>query len=218
GSIQFNGTVNGPNSLALAAGDTGNILFNGNAGVLNGLNITSANDLSILGLLQTTSMDVNYRGNFTTGPNGFLDIGSLYLNPNAQSATLVGMVDGIGGKAAALRVDGPVGDDAFTINGCTIGIPCEIPPQTQPVPMPYVQPQLVDIIASSSIKMPTILASLARHRPPSDDPTQYQFSNLGNEELWDNNPGAYSVSSFAVFGASGETEENIKNNNAKTGD
>ncbi|MGR8930969.1 MAG: beta strand repeat-containing protein, partial [Gammaproteobacteria bacterium] len=49
GSIQFNGTVNGPNSLALAAGDTGNIILNGNAGVLNGLNITSANDLSILG-------------------------------------------------------------------------------------------------------------------------------------------------------------------------
>jgi hypothetical protein len=36
-------------------------------------------------------------------------------------------------------------------------------------------------------------------RRPSNNPAVYQYSNFGNTEMWDDVPGARSISSFAAF-------------------
>ncbi|MGH8549775.1 MAG: hypothetical protein ACRERU_14465, partial [Methylococcales bacterium] len=264
GSILFNGMIDAiaNGGLNLSAG-TGNIVFSQNVGTLGKLgqvNISSANDVKVNGQFIAGNMQVIHGGNFMTGPLGFLQLDSLFINPGAQSAMVSGSVGGQLNQDAALVVMGPNNDPDFTINACVIGLPCgltgptvippgpmfikQVPPTgpmiIQPVPptgqmnfqqvpppgqmiaslffqqVPStVRPQqitgsavvnaieeAVDLAQGSTgktlVEPPQVYFDIPQH-PPSDDPTQYQYSNLGNDELWDNNTGGVSVASFAAF-------------------
>jgi len=214
GAITFNGEVNGSNDLTLLAGNSGDILFREDVGVstpLGLIDIQSANNVNVFGQMFARQLNVVYQGSFTTDPAGFLDVGGLFLSSEAQSASLAGIVNGAAGEDTALLVEGPVGNSNFTINGCVIGVSCneepEIPVVVEPRPTPNIN---ADILTESSTTETPAVVAVAQRSSPSDDPNQYQFSNLGNEELWDNNPGGYSVSSFAAFTVSSPEDREKK--------
>ncbi len=212
GNINFNGLVNGNFPLTLAAGNTGNIHFFDDVGndevPLGPVNILSANNVTIDGRFVAGDMDVRHNGNFTTGEVGFLELDSLEINPDANSANLRGIVAGAAEKDTALEVQGPENNPNFTINDCVIGISCfkspiddsvelrDFPVPAEPRPSDITTPSEILLVDSAGLS--NVLLVMQRRRP-SNNPAAYQYSNFGNTEMWDDVPGAYSISSFAAF-------------------
>ena len=202
-----NSTPEEANSLTLNAG-TGNVTL-ADVGVetpLGAVNIESANDVSFNGKFNAGDTRVNYVGNFTSVTDS-LNVTSLFVDPEASSAEIFGSVAGAQGDFAATVVQGPVGDPAFTINGCVIGVSCFIvppPPPPEP-PLPTEAEPTTTIGKEIANASPTVedfsvpVLSVSVRRRPSDNPTVHQYSNLGNGELWDNYSGGASVSDFAAF-------------------
>ena len=92
---------------------------------------------------------------------------------------------GAAGNDTALVVKGPEGDKAFTINDCTIGISCEgLSPAVEPEIPSEVFKKNRSSSSGGTVLEPPSVAVVAQRSSPSDDPNEYQFSNLGNEELW----------------------------------
>ncbi len=130
GDIGFHGALDGAaagiDRLDLSAG-TGDILFDGDVGgrlPLGAVSGLSARDIDIGGKFFAGDTDFVY-SDYLVSPRDSLDVLSLRVDPGAKGATLFGNVAGAAGNAAARLVEGPVGDPDFTINGCTIGVPCE---------------------------------------------------------------------------------------------
>ena len=216
GNIDFNGLVNGNFPLTLAAGTTGNIRFSKDVGTeepLSQVNIESANDVTIDASFVAGATKVFHSGDFTTNPAGSLDLKSLTIKKSEDnSANLKGTVAGKADKETALAVDGPVGDPKFIINGCVIGISCIIPEKPVNIPElpleaePRPTSGLSNDIESMSTEIDAAVAEglqeilvVMQKRRPSNNPVTYQYSNFGNTEMWDDVPGAYSISSFAAF-------------------
>ncbi len=236
GDMDFNSPVDGGFSLVLNAGN-GDIRFFedvGGSDPLGPVTINSAKDVTIEKQFFANDTNVNHTGDFITGAAGFLDLNSLEINENARSATLTGKVAGAENEETALKVQGPVEDPDFTINGCTIGVSCivtppgggetppgggetpsidnsDVPTEAEPRPNSNVSQQAnegTDVILTKGL--PEVLVVMQQRRP-SSNPAVYQYSNFGNTELWDNGEGAYSVSSFAAF-TSGKKEKDQSNN------
>ncbi len=201
GNILFNGTVNALSNsdLTLSAG-VGDIYFSNDVGTeikLGNVDIGSARDVRVNGQFVAADTQVFHSGSFDTGPAGFLIVDGLFVNPNARSATLAGTVAGRSDTATAEVVGGPVDDPNFTINGCVIGVSCITAPGLPELPI-EAQPQrstgtLVESAQGTTettlFALPPVFSELPQ-RSPSDDPTQYQYSNMGNEEFWDVKSGA----------------------------
>jgi hypothetical protein len=194
GSINFSGNLNGAHALTLIAG-TGNIRFQGNVKIAS-VEVESANDVNIDDSFATSGPAMfRYSGNLEMPESAALDVASMSVDKSARGAKLFGSVNGKAGDEAALEVAGPVGDADFTINGCVIGVSCEPPdpiddelldPPSIPPQVESNVPGLKDPVANELYVIePPQLLTFFDARQPSSDPRDSQYSNFGNEELWD---------------------------------
>ena len=198
-NITIAGPVDGTGDLIVRAGTAGNIAFTGDVGATTGLGnltIASANDVQFASRFVANAASITYSGNLTATFADALNVGNLFVAPTAQSAILLGTVNGVSGTAAADQVTGPVGDASFTINGCVIGIPC-VTTTTTTLP-PTVDPPVtrgnstgntaVASVVEESVAEPGLpgisMTRLEQRYGLPDDPRDGQFSNFGNEELW----------------------------------
>ncbi len=145
-SLDFPGALDGGFDLTVDTGSIGDIRFSQDVGVqeaLGNVHITRANNVTINGRFVAAATEIEHFGDFTTGSNGFLDVNSLFINPDANSASLSGIVAGTAEKQTATQVQGPIGDPQFTINDCIIGVECEnsVDPGPQPDPAPAPRPE-----------------------------------------------------------------------------
>ncbi len=186
--ISLLGAVDGAFPLTLQTG-TGDVLFAGTVGGSTrptSINIASARNVGIGARFAAGDVSFNYTGDATSVGDA-LDVGTLFLNPAATLADLFGRVRGRSGWDAAQAVEGPSGDPDFRVNGFVIGSP----PPDLPIITPSVFPFGNSLLAEpqntggQQLRLPTpLLWVIARPQFLAGDPTQAQFSNFGNPELW----------------------------------
>jgi hypothetical protein len=166
GPIRFSSPVTLTRDVRLRAAGAGNIVF---AGPLDG----ATNTLAVGG------------GLVSNDPSIPLTLGGLVIEDLEGGADIAGSVDGAAGRAAAARVQLLGGIDAnYLINGCVMGVDCELLPNTTLLSIPAVPP------AAETVQRATTYNLAVWERPgASPDPRDAVYSNLGNEELWSAEPG-----------------------------
>ena len=190
GVISLLGALDGAFALTLAAG-VGDVTFGGPVGSSappTSIDVASARNVSIGALLAAGDVVVNHTGDLTSVA-GALDVGSLFINPDATSADVFGRVAGRSGQGAAQAVEGPNGDLDFRVNGYVIAPAPPLPaiPTIVPSVFPFGNSLLADPLATGGQRLrlpPPLLWVVARPQFLAGDPTQAQFSNFGNPELW----------------------------------
>ncbi len=186
GPVTFQGQLDGGQALLIDAGATGDVLFAGDVGTrdrLGGIAVQAARNVHFDGELLAGATRVIHDGAFTTAPDA-IDVPSLYVNPAAASARLFGKVAGVSGFAAALHVDGPVGNPDFTINDCVMGVSCSRGFPVAAQPNTEAEKALLASEESTAVReIPGLWLEQTGPRAPTD-PLTTQYSNFGNEELW----------------------------------
>ncbi|MCU0934685.1 MAG: filamentous hemagglutinin N-terminal domain-containing protein [Gammaproteobacteria bacterium] len=193
GAISLLGALDGAYPLALQAG-AGDVTFGGPVGgsaAPTAVDLASARNVRIGARFSVGDLSLNHTGD-ASSTGGALDVGTLFINPDAASANLFGRVRGRSGWGAAQSTDGPRGDPDFRVNGFVVGLP---PPELSivvPSVFPFGNALLAEPQAAGGqqLRLPTPqLWVVAQPQFLAGDPTQAQFSNFGNPELWGEGPG-----------------------------
>ena len=186
GGISLLGALDGAFPLTLAAG-VGDVTFGGPVGgsaAPTAVDVASARNVLIDARFAAGGLWLNQTGDASSGGDA-LDVGTLYLNPAAASANLFGRVAGRSGREAAQATEGPRGDPDFRVNGYIVGL-ADIPVITPSV-FPFGSSLLAEpqTTGGQPLRLPTpLMWVVAGPRFLAGDPSEAQFSNFGNEELW----------------------------------
>ena len=187
--ISLFGDLDGAYPLTLQAGG-GDVTFGGEVGGSarpTSINIAGARNVSIIGaLFAGGDVSFGYTGD-ASSTEGALDVGRLFLNPEAASANLFGRVAGRSDWEAAQATEGPKGDPDFRVNGYIVGLALPEIPVIKPSVFPFASSLLAEPQSTGGqpLRLPTpLMWVVAGPRFLAGDPTQAQFSNFGNEELW----------------------------------
>lgn len=192
GGIYLFGPVDGPFTLTLLGGG-GDVVFGGGVGTTTrprGVTVGSARNVSIDNRFLAGDASFTLLGRLTSVLDALL-VDRLFIEPGARGAGVYGSVDGQSGPDAAQVVEGPVGDPDFTINDTVIGLQPEPPLPFEELPAVLVQTQANSLVGNPAaaggqpLRLPVFQGWVVA--PPqflAGDPSEAQFSNFGNEELW----------------------------------